>query len=218
MKNLFLASLAVLSIAQASAQNNPVRPNATSLLTEYGDTVVVAESITDVLSEHQSSTLLEIGLVFPVFSDGVRDFMTANAIQTNPLASGFGTGIQLGAHGKINSRATLGAILNATTFIASGDSLTQLYQTNLTVTGRAHVIQFENSSVFAEIGVGPEFAAYSLNNAKFKYQVSLASRFGVGYRHNFGNNLGLLASAVLSPDFGTTDPTRNLKIIIGMIW
>lgn len=214
MKNIFLAVFTAFAVsAQTYAQSNPLTPGST-LVTSDGDTVTV----TDVMTSAPTSSLLEIGLVFPVFSDGVRDFMAANNIPVNPLASGFGTGIQLAAHNEINSRATLGGILNATSFITSGDSLTQLYQVNFSIAGRAHFLQFGASSVFAEIGVGPEFAAYSIKDGTFAYQVSLTSRFGLGYRYNFGNNLGLLASAVLSPDFGSTDPTRNLKVILGMIW
>lgn len=214
MKKIFLAIFAIVSMTQMNAQNNPLTP---ANMENCG--VECVECVDSEITDTQNKNpLLEIGLVFPVFSDGVRDFMTANNVQTNPLASGFGTGVQFAVHSQINDRATLGGIVNATTFISSGDSLTQLYQTSVVLAGRAHVVQFGKSSVFAEIGIGPEFAAYSLKDGAFKYQVSLTSRFGVGYRYTFGNNLGLLASAVLSPDFGTTDPTRNLKVILGMVW
>lgn len=165
-----------------------------------------------------TTSLYEIGLVFPIFSDDARTFINGSNISPNPLSTGFGTGIQLGYHKVMGKRATLGGIVNTTAFVDNSTTTTQVYQFAGFAVGRVSFMENWSNSLFAEVGVGPELAAYSINGGNFNTQVSLASRFGLGYNYSFDNNVCLTVSAVVSPNFSSNDPTRNAKIIIGMIW
>jgi hypothetical protein len=169
-------------------------------------------------AEVSRPTLLEIGLVFPIFSDDARNFINGAGIAPNPLSTGFGTGVQFGYHKQMSDRATLGVVANTTMYLDNGATTTQLYQLGAFATGRLYFMEKWTNSVFAEVGAGPEVAAYSINGGTFTTQASLASRFGAGYNYSFDNNVCLTVSAVVSPNFASNDPTRNAKIIIGMVW
>ena len=205
MKNAFFLSLVSLAFAgQVFAQ--------TETITFDASTPIQPSTKVD------RPTLLEIGLVFPIFSDDARNFINNTGVSPNPLSTGFGTGIQLGYHKQMSDRATLGVVANTTMYLDHGATSTQLYQLGAFATGRLYFMEKWTNSVFAEVGAGPEVAAYSINGGTFNTQVSLASRFGAGYNYSFDNNVCLTLSAVVSPNFASNDPTRNAKIIIGMVW
>jgi len=204
MKNAFFLSLVSLAFAgQVFAQE----------VTGTGNDTPVQPT-----HKAERPTLLEIGLVFPIFSDDARNFINNAGVTPNPLSTGFGTGIQLGYHKLMSERATLGVVANATMYVDNGTSTTHLYQFGAFATGRLYFMNKWTNSVFAEVGAGPEVAAYSIAGGTFTTQASLASRFGVGYNYSFDNNVCLTVSAVVSPNFASNDPTRNAKIIIGMVW
>lgn len=207
MKNAFFLSIvSVLFATQVFAQ------------TETATTDELTLSTPIIAKEQTRPTLLEIGLVVPIYSDDARSFINGAGIAPNPLSTGFGTGVQLGYHKQMSDRATLGAVVNTTMYLDKSATTTQLYQLGAFATGRVYFMQKWTNSVFAEVGAGPELATYSLNGGTFTTQVSLASRFGAGYNYSFDNNVCLTVSAVVSPNFATNDPTRNAKIIVGMVW
>ena len=173
-------------------------------------------------TKHETTSLYEIGLVFPIFSDDARNFVNGSGIAPNPLSTGFGTGIQLGYHKVMGNRATLGVVANTTAYVDHGGgnraTTTQVYQFAGFAVGRVFFMQNWSNSLFAEVGAGPELAAYSIAGGNFNTQVSIASRFGLGYNYSIDNNVCLTLSAVVSPNFASNDPTRNAKVIIGMVW
>ena len=177
-----------------------------------------SEAIFTPIGEVSRPSLYEIGLTFPIFSNDARDFINNMGISPTPLSSGFGTGAQVGYHKLIRERATFGAVLNASMFLDNGQATTQIYQTSAMAVGRLFFMKKWTNSVFAELGAGPEITAYSIAGARFNTQVSIASRFGVGYSYEFDNNVCLTASAVISPNFASNDPTRNAKIVVSMVW
>lgn len=206
MKNTIILSLVSLfAIATSNAQTETIGQDATP----------IAPAVT----EQARPGLYEIGLIFPIYSDDARNFVNNSNIAPNPLSTGFGTGIQLGYHKVMSDRATLGVVGNTTAYFdQSVAGTTQVYQFAGFAVGRLAFMSKWDNSVFAEIGAGPEIAAYSIAGSDFTTQVSLASRFGVGYNYSFDNNVCMTISAVVSPNFASNDPTRNAKIIIGMVW
>jgi hypothetical protein len=170
------------------------------------------------LGEISRPTLYEIGLTFPLFSNDARNFINSTGINPTPLSTGFGTGAQIGYHKLIRERATFGALVNASMFLDNSQTTTQIYQASAVAVGRLFFMKNWTNSVFAEIGAGPEVTAYSVSGGSFNTQVSIASRFGIGYSYEVDNNVCVTASAVISPNFASNDPTRNAKIIVSMVW
>jgi hypothetical protein len=217
MKNtIFLSLLSLAFAGQIFAQSEVVTMDISTPILPPAPVEVVEVEEVDV--EVSRPTLLEIGLVFPIFSDDARNFINGAGIAPNPLSTGFGTGVQFGFHKLMSDRATLGVVANTTMYLDNGATTTQLYQLGAFATGRLYFMENWTNSVFAEVGAGPEVAAYSIAGGTFNTQVSLASRFGAGYNYSFDNNVCLTVSAVVSPNFASNDPTRNAKIIIGMVW
>lgn len=208
MKNSIILSLvSVFAVAQMNAQ-------AEIIFQEPATSTPIAPAV-----ETSRPSLYEIGLIFPIFSDDARNFVNNSSIAPNPLSTGFGTGIQLGYHKVMSDRATLGVVGNTTAYFDQNVAgRTQVYQFAGFAVGRLAFMSKWDNSLFAEIGAGPEIAAYSIAGSDFTTQVSLASRFGLGYNYSFDNNVCMTISAVVSPNFASNDPTRNAKVIIGMVW
>ena len=160
----------------------------------------------------------ELGLIFPVKTDGVKDYINASNIGVNPLTSGFGSGFQFGRHRIINEKATLGVILGANMFYGKGTATNQLYQFGTYLTGRLYFGETWRNGVFTEVGAGPEAAMASLNGGDFQYQVNVASRIGLGYNYQFNKDVTLGASVVVAPSIMADNYTDGAKVVVNMLW
>lgn len=167
----------------------------------------------------QSNYVSELGLLFPVKTDAIKDYVNANTIVVSPLTSGFGAGFQYGMHRILNDRSTLGLALNGNTFVASaGTTTNQVYQAGLYLTGRLYFGDTWRNGVFAEVGAGPEFAGAVIRGGDFTYQVNVASRLGVGYNHQFSKDVTLGISAIVSPSMTSSDYLSSARIVVNMLW
>lgn len=173
---------------------------------------------TPVCSGETKKYINELGLVFPINKDDVKNYINGNNVVVNPLTSGFSSGFQLGKHRIINDKATLGVILGANTFFSSGISNNQIYQMNAHLTGRLYFGETWRNGVFAEIGAGPEFAASSIQGGDFQFQANFGSRFGLGYNYQFNKDVTLGLSFVTSPSVLSDNYFNNSKIVVNMLW
>lgn len=162
--------------------------------------------------------LNEIGLVFPVNPDVIKNYVNANSIDISPLTSGFGTGFQIGRHRVLNEKATLGIVMGGNAFITSGTTTSQIYQANLFLTGRLYFGSTWRNGVFAEVGTGPEFAASSVQGSDFGLQANIASRIGVGYNYQFNKNVTLGISVIASPSLTAGNYTDGARVVANMLW
>ena len=160
----------------------------------------------------------ELGLVFPVKTDAVKDYINASNIGINPLTSGFSSGFQVGKHRIINEKATLGLALGGNMFYGRGVATNQVYQLGAYLTGRLYFGDSWRNGVFAEVGAGPEAAATSLNGGDFQYQANIASRFGVGYNYQFNEDVTLGASVVVAPSIMADNYFDGAKVVVNMLW
>jgi hypothetical protein len=160
----------------------------------------------------------ELGLVFPVKTDAVKDYINASNIGISPLTSGFSSGFQVGKHRIINERATLGLALGGNMFYGRGIATNQVYQLGAYLTGRLYFGDTWRNGVFAEVGAGPEGAATSLNGGDFQYQANIASRFGVGYNYQFNEDVTLGASVVVAPSIMADNYFDGAKVVVNMLW
>lgn len=196
MKTFLISILCLLSMAPAFSQNTPI------------------------CSHETKKYVNELGLVFPLNKDDVKNYINGNNIVVNPLTSGFNSGFQLGKHRIINDQATLGVILGANTFFSSGISETQIYQLNAHLTGRLYFGETWRNGVFAEIGAGPEFAAASasVQGTNFQFQANFGSRFGLGYNYQFNKDVTLGISFIASPSLLSDNYFNNSKLVVNMLW
>ena len=160
----------------------------------------------------------ELGLIFPVKTDAVKDYINASNIGVNPLTSGFGSGFQFGRHRIINEKATLGVLVGSNVFYGKGTTTNQLYQFGAYLTGRLYFGETWRNGVFAEVGAGPEAAMASLNGGDFQYQVNVASRIGLGYNYQFNKDVTLGASVVVAPSIMADNYTDGAKVVVNMLW
>ena len=162
--------------------------------------------------------ITELGLVFPVKTDAVKDYINASNIGVSPLTSGFSSGFQFGKHRIINQKATLGVILGGKMVVGKGVELNQVYQLGAYLTGRLYFGDTWRNGVFAELGAGPEGAMASLNGGDFQYQANFASRFGVGYNYQFNEDVTLGASVVVAPSIMNDNYFDGAKVVVNMLW
>jgi len=160
----------------------------------------------------------ELGLVFPVKTDAVKDYINASNIGINPLTSGFSSGFQVGKHRILNEKATLGLALGGNMFYGRGVATNQVYQLGAHLTGRLYFGDSWRNGVFAEVGAGPEAAATSLNGGDFQYQANIASRFGLGYNYQFNADVTLGASVVVAPSIMNDNYFDGAKVVVNMLW
>lgn len=194
MKSFLISILCVLSMVPAFSQNTPICSNETK---KYVN---------------------ELGLVFPINKDDVKNYINGNNVVVNPLTSGFSSGFQVGKHRIINDQATLGVVLGANTFFSSGASENQIYQINAHLTGRLYFGDTWRNGVFAEIGAGPEFAAASVQGGDFQFQANFGSRFGLGYNYQFNKDVTLGLSFIASPSILSDNYFNNSKLVVNMLW
>lgn len=160
----------------------------------------------------------ELGLVFPVKTDAVKDYINASNIGINPLTSGFSSGFQVGKHRILDEKATLGLALGGNMFYGRGVATNQVYQLGAHLTGRLYFGDSWRNGVFAEVGAGPEAAATSLNGGDFQYQANIASRFGLGYNYQFNADVTLGASVVVAPSIMNDNYFDGAKVVVNMLW
>lgn len=160
----------------------------------------------------------ELGLIFPVKTNAVKDYINAANINVSPLTSGFSSGFQLGKHRIVNEKATLGAIIGANMFYGKGVVTNQVYQLGAYLTGRLYFGDTWRNGVFAEVGAGPEVSATSLSGGDFQYQANFASRIGVGYNYRFNEDVTLGASVVVAPSITSDNYFDGAKVVVNMLW
>ena len=160
----------------------------------------------------------ELGLIFPVKTDAVKDYINASNVGVNPLTSGFSSGFQFGKHRIINEKATLGLILGGNMFYGKGVATNQVYQLGTYLTGRLYFGDTWRNGVFAEVGAGPEVAAASLSGGDFQYQANIASRVGVGYNYQFNEDVTLGLSVVTAPSIMSDNYFDGAKVVVNMLW
>lgn len=178
---------------------------------------VFAQETSTPISTHKQY-VMELGLVFPVNTDAMKDYLNANGIAVSPLTSGFGSGFQIGAHKLLNEKATLGVLMGGNMFITSSDGVSQFYQTGAILTGRLYFGETWRNGVFAEVGAGPEFGATKIKDNDFTFQLNFASRFGVGYNYQFNKNVTLGISAIVAPSVTAANYLDGAKIVANMLW
>lgn len=189
-----------------------------SLLCAMMITPAIAQETTSKPCCTKKKYVNELGLVFPVKTDAVKDYINASNIGINPLTSGFSSGFQVGKHRIINEKATLGVVLGGNVFYGRGVATNQVYQFGTYLTGRLYFGDTWRNGVFAEVGAGPEMAAASLNGGDFQYQVNIASRFGVGYNYQFNEDVTLGASVVVAPSIMNDNYFDGAKVVVNMLW
>lgn len=160
----------------------------------------------------------ELGLVFPVKTAIMKNYISAGSINVNPLTSGFSSGSQIGRHRIINEKATLGVILASNIFYGNTPVKNQIYQVGTYLTGRLYFGETFKNGVFAELGAGPEFSAASLSGASFQLQANFASRVGLGYNYRFNDDVSLGAAVVISPSITADNYTDGARVIVNMLW
>ena len=197
MKTFILSLLCAMMITPAIAQETTSKPCCANGKKKY---------------------VTELGLVFPVKTDAVKDYINASNIGISPLTSGFSSGFQVGKHRIINEKATLGVILGGNMFYGRGVATNQVYQVGTYLTGRLYFGNTWRNGVFAEVGAGPEMAATSLNGGDFQYQANIASRFGLGYNYQFNEDVTLGASVVVAPSIMNDNYFDGAKVVVNMLW
>jgi len=195
MKTLFISIMLGILTVSGLAQDTPNCPSPT-----------------------HKNYVTELGLVFPVKTDAMKNYINANSIVVSPLTSGFGAGFQLGKHRILNEKATLGVILGGNMFIASAETTTQVYQIGAYLTGRLYFGETWRNGVFAEVGAGPEFAGAKIQDSDFRIQSNFASRFGLGYNYQFSKDVTLGISAIISPALTADNYFDGAKIVANMLW
>lgn len=160
----------------------------------------------------------ELGLVSPLKTQPIKDYISANNVNVTPLTSGFSSGLQVGKHRIINDQVTLGLVIGANMFVSTVNTTNQVYQLGTYLTGRLYFGESWKNGVFTEISAGPEASAASLTDSDFKFQANFASRFGLGYNYQFNKDVTLGASIVLSPSIMSDNYTDGAKVVINMLW
>lgn len=169
-------------------------------------------------SDMQKKYVSELGLVFPVKTDAMKNYINSNTIVISPLTSGFSAGFQYGRHRLLNDRATLGVLLGGNMFVASAATTTQVYQLGAYLTGRLYFGETWRNGVFAEVGAGPEFAGAVIQSGDFQFQSNFASRFGIGYNYQFSKDVTLGLSAVVSPSLMSDNYFDGARVVVNMLW
>lgn len=194
MKTLLISLLCVLSMVPAFSQETPV------------------------CASPAKKYVNELGLVFPIKTDNIKDYINANNIAVNPLTSGFSSGFQVGKHRIVNDQATLGVILGANAFFSSGAVHNQIYQFGAYLTGRLYFGDAWRNGVFAEIGAGPEVAASSIQDGDFQFQANFGSRLGIGYNYQFSKDVTLGLSFISAPSMLSDNYFDGSRVVINMLW
>ena len=158
----------------------------------------------------------ELAVTFPLNNSAIKNFIAEHGVETIPLTSGIGNGVEFGRHYFINDQSTVGAIVGANLFIGSQPVLAQIYQLQLLVSGRLYLSDSWRGGLYSEVASGAELSLAKFSNINAIYQANITTRIGLGYHYQFNSDVTVGIAAFTTPSLSTI--LDNSKIAIEMLF
>lgn len=165
------------------------------------------------------TSIVELGVVFPLKNSVVKEYITTRGITTLPLTSGYTSGAQIGVHNIIAAQSTVGVIAGANVFVGSDAvSTSQIYQLSLLMTGRHYFGSSWHGGFFAELGSGLEVSATKFTATPLALQINMATRIGAGYNYEFADDVTVGLSILASPSLSAGSLMDGARVAVSMLW
>lgn len=172
---------------------------------------------TEIVGSKES--VYELGVVFPLRSNAVKDFIAAHNVGVLPMTSGVGSGCQAGKHWVVSSEATVGVVCGFNMFIGSGNGGTNhIYELESLVVGRLYFGESWRGGLYAELGSGPQVTIAKFPGESLLYQVNITTQVGVGYNYRFSGDVTIGAGIKTTPSLSITNMLDGTKVVVSMLW